>query len=98
MAREQKVLRGHHATLVGVTWANAASDAEAFDRQYGLRYPVLRDLSGSFVRACGTGGVPETFVLSRQGRILAVSRGPVSSGWLRRTLAPIFAGRIPARV
>ena len=97
LAREQKVLARHGGTFVGVAYENAASDAEAFARRYGLHFPVLRDTSGNYVQGFGTYQLPETFVLSRQGRILAVSRDAVSAGWLKRTLTPILAGRVPAQ-
>ena len=31
-----------------------------------ITYPVVRDVSGNFVRSFGTTGVPETFVIDRR--------------------------------
>jgi cytochrome c biogenesis protein CcmG, thiol:disulfide interchange protein DsbE len=93
LAREQKMLAKSGATMLGVTYLDNSSSSEQFDRRYGITYPVLRDVSGSFVRSFGTTGVPETFVINRQGRIQALQRFPVDQQWLTRNLAPILAQR-----
>ena len=51
---------------------------------------MIRDVSGDFVRSFGTTGVPETFVINRQGRIQALQRYPVTKQWFARTLMPIL--------
>jgi cytochrome c biogenesis protein CcmG/thiol:disulfide interchange protein DsbE len=93
LAREQSALARHDATLIGVTYQDAASQSAQFARRYHLTYPILRDVSGSFVRSFGTTGVPETFVINRQGRIQALLRSQVTGQWLTNTLAPILAAR-----
>lgn len=89
--REQRAMAGHGATIVGVTYLDNSSDSAQFVRQEHISYPVLRDVSGSFVRAFGTTGVPETFVIDRQGRIAAVRRYQLDGTWLAQTLPPILA-------
>ena len=93
LSREQRTLAHSDATLVGVTYLDNSSASEQFARRYHIKYPVLRDVSGSFVRSFGTTGVPETFVINRQGRIQALQRFPVTSQWLSRTLPRILAER-----
>ncbi len=51
----------------------------------------MRDVNGDFARSFGIDGVPETFVINRQGRIQALQRFPVTSEWLNRALAPILS-------
>jgi cytochrome c biogenesis protein CcmG/thiol:disulfide interchange protein DsbE len=65
----------------------------SFDRSYHVDYPVVRDVSGTFVRSFGTDAVPETFVINRQGKVQAVRREPVTAQWFRQTLPKILAGR-----
>jgi cytochrome c biogenesis protein CcmG/thiol:disulfide interchange protein DsbE len=91
LSREQRTLAKRGATIVGVTYEDASTSSQAFARRYHITYPVLRDVSGSFVRSFGTTGVPETFVINRQGRIQALQRFPVTSKWLDQTLSPILA-------
>ena len=46
--------RRHNATLLGVTYEDAAPSTEGFVRNYHVDYPVVRDVSGNFVRSFGT--------------------------------------------
>jgi cytochrome c biogenesis protein CcmG/thiol:disulfide interchange protein DsbE len=91
LSREQSLLARNHATLVGITYLDNSSSSEAFVRRYHITYPVLRDVSGNFVRSFGTTGVPETFVINRQGRIQALQRLPVTQAWLMQTLPRILS-------
>ena len=93
LAREQRVLLHHDATIVGVTYEDNSADSETFVRQNHISYPVLRDVSGAFARSYGADGIPETFVIDRQGRVAAVRREPVTSAWLDQVLPPIWARR-----
>jgi cytochrome c biogenesis protein CcmG, thiol:disulfide interchange protein DsbE len=91
LEQEQRTLKGHNATILGVTYLDNSSDSENFVRQQHISYPVVRDVSGNFVRSFGTTGVPETFVINRQGRIAALRRFQIDSKWLSQTLTPILA-------
>jgi cytochrome c biogenesis protein CcmG/thiol:disulfide interchange protein DsbE len=90
LAREQRVLATRGATVVGVTYEDASTSSERFARRYHITYPVLRDVSGNFVRSFGTNAVPETFVINRQGKVQALQRFPVTTKWLKQTLTPIL--------
>lgn len=93
LSSEQRSLLKHGATMLGITYLDNPISSEQFARRYHIDYPVLRDVSGNFVRAFGTTGVPETFVINRQGRIQALQRYPVDSQWFHQTLPPIEAER-----
>lgn len=90
LSKEQSILAKHNATLVGVTYEDLSSASQRFARRYHITYPVLRDVSGDFVRSFGTRGVPETFVINRRGRIQALQRFPVTTQWLNQTLPHIL--------
>ncbi len=89
LAREQHTLVKEGATMLGVTYLDNSSASEQFDHRYHVTYPVLRDVSGNFVRSFGTTGVPETFVINRAGRIQALQRVPVTQQWFDQTLPAI---------
>jgi cytochrome c biogenesis protein CcmG/thiol:disulfide interchange protein DsbE len=89
--REQRTLARHGGTIVGVTYKDNTSDSEAFVRREHISYPVLRDVSGNFAAPWGVNGVPETFVIDRQGRVVALRRYQLAGNWLARTLAPLLA-------
>src|SRR6185312_1334504 len=55
----QRRLAGH-GTVVGVAWDDAIDGSRRFVRVHDVRYPVVRDVDGSFARAYGVTGVPET--------------------------------------
>jgi cytochrome c biogenesis protein CcmG/thiol:disulfide interchange protein DsbE len=87
LERTYRSVQGRGAVVVGVTGRDTTPDAERFVRDHGLTYPVLRDVDGSFSSKLGLQGVPETFVLDRQGRIVDLNRGPVSQRFVDRAVA-----------
>ena len=93
LEQTQRQIAGKNATVLGVTYLDNSSDSEQFVREEHITYPVMRDVSGNFVRSFGTTGVPETFVIDRQGRIAALRRYQLDSQWLQQTLPPLLAQR-----
>ena len=93
LEQTERQIAARNATVVGVTYLDNSSDSAQFVRQHHISYPVLRDVSGNFVRAFGTTGVPETFVINRSGRIQALRRYQLDSQWLQTTLPAILSER-----
>jgi cytochrome c biogenesis protein CcmG/thiol:disulfide interchange protein DsbE len=83
-------IRARDGTVLGVNVLDVTSDARDFVRRYGLTYPMLRDGSGASGESYGVAGYPETFVIDRRGRIVAVTRGPVDDADLRRQVLPLL--------
>ena len=54
-------------------------------QEFRLTYPSLRDVDGDLAQDYGTRALPETFVIDRQGKVTAVSRGQVNAAFLSRT-------------
>lgn len=54
-----------------------AETVERFFRKAGIRLPALIDPSGAVARLYGIRGVPETFVIDRQGVIRKKVVGPI---------------------
>jgi cytochrome c biogenesis protein CcmG/thiol:disulfide interchange protein DsbE len=90
LERAQQMLVKHDGTVVGITYEDDSSDDSAFAERYHLTYPILRDVNGDFVQGFGTTGVPESFVINRQGRIQALRRYQVTGQWVERTLPKIL--------
>lgn len=97
LAALQKRIASRDATVIGVTWNDSVPDARKFAAQAKLGYPQLRDVDGSFAKAFGTKGLPETFVIDRGGRIVALRRGTVDEKFLDRSLAPLIGGEAGSR-
>ena len=91
LRQAEQLLARHDGTVLGVTYLDNSSDSQAFMRQHHLDYPVVRDISGDFVRSFGTTGVPETFVINRRGRIQALRRFQLDSQWVKQTLPRILS-------
>lgn len=64
--------------FVGVVFQDEESKIENFLRQRGWAYPTLVDVAGKTAIAYGVGGVPETFFLDKNGKIVAKYEGPMS--------------------
>jgi cytochrome c biogenesis protein CcmG/thiol:disulfide interchange protein DsbE len=78
-------------TVLGVTYLDNSLDAGQFVSAQHLTYPVIQDVSGNLVRSYGTNAVPETFVIDRTGRVVAVMRSVVSPLWLSQAIDKAYA-------
>jgi cytochrome c biogenesis protein CcmG, thiol:disulfide interchange protein DsbE len=86
----QRLLQEHGGELVGVTYQDSTSDAESYMQKYGLHYPVLLDPGDNFVAPYGVSGVPETFIIGRNGHVLAANTAQMSKQWVDRTLSRVL--------
>jgi cytochrome c biogenesis protein CcmG/thiol:disulfide interchange protein DsbE len=93
LERWQRRLRGHGATVLGVTYQDSIGAADSFERAHHVTYPSLRDASGDYAHAFGTDALPETFVVDRAGRIVAAERAEVDDQFLTRALAPLLGAK-----
>lgn len=85
---QRELARAGAGTVIGIDYKDVGSQALGFVAQHGLSYPNLRDIDGSFGSAYGTDALPETFVLDRRMRVVALMRGEVpGEGWLRAAIA-----------
>ena len=87
LERNQSQLERHGGTVLGVTYLDASPDSVSFVRRYHLTYPNLRDDNGIFAHSYGTNKLPESFIIDRRGRVVAISRGEIEQGFLNRALA-----------
>ncbi|MHB1889972.1 MAG: TlpA family protein disulfide reductase [Acidimicrobiales bacterium] len=73
--------------LVGVVFADTASNARAFFASTGATWPAVADPSGRIALAYGVRGPPETFVIAPDGLVVAHIDGPVTARYLDAVLA-----------
>jgi cytochrome c biogenesis protein CcmG, thiol:disulfide interchange protein DsbE len=62
--------RDEGLVVLGIDFNDLRSDARAFMKREGLTYPVVYDRGGALVAKFGATGVPETFFVDRQGRLV----------------------------
>jgi cytochrome c biogenesis protein CcmG/thiol:disulfide interchange protein DsbE len=86
LERAQKQLASNGGTVLGVTYKDDASSSRDFMRKHKLSYPSLRDDRLDLAPKYGTTKLPETFVLDKRGRVVAMSRGEVSQDFLTRAI------------
>jgi cytochrome c biogenesis protein CcmG/thiol:disulfide interchange protein DsbE len=76
----------------GLAYKDAESKARAFLKQFDVTYPSGVDPGNRIARAYGVTGVPETFVVDAQGRLVHHFLGPITreqlSQEIDRTLEP----------
>jgi cytochrome c biogenesis protein CcmG, thiol:disulfide interchange protein DsbE len=77
-------------TVLGVDILDVTADAQDFIDEYGLTYPMLKDKDGDALESFGVVAYPETFVIDRDGRIVAVRRGPVDDAFMKAEVAPLL--------
>lgn len=83
----QKRLQSNDAgTVLGVTYRDASDDSLKFVKQFGLSYESIRDVNGKLAQDYGTRALPETFIIDRQGKVVALSRGQVNKKFLNAAL------------
>ena len=72
--------------LVREHLADTPRDALGFMRQFGMSYPVVSDATGAVYINYGVVGMPETYVVGREGTIQQKIVGPVDPMQLVTTL------------
>jgi cytochrome c biogenesis protein CcmG/thiol:disulfide interchange protein DsbE len=70
----------------GIAYKDAAPKAQAFLEQFKLNYPSGSDPRSTIARSYGVTGVPETFVIDKQGRLVHQFVGEVTAEDLREKI------------
>jgi cytochrome c biogenesis protein CcmG/thiol:disulfide interchange protein DsbE len=78
LQRDWTTYRGRGVVFLGVDYHDVNSDGRRFVSAHALTFPMLEDGSGSVTSRYGISQVPETYVLNRQGRVVAHLRGPIT--------------------
>jgi cytochrome c biogenesis protein CcmG, thiol:disulfide interchange protein DsbE len=91
LERNWRDYRERGVVVVGVDIQDTREAAEKFVGDFGLTFPVARDLKGTVSVDYGVYGVPETFFLDRQGRIRVKHVGAVTDDVFRKTVDRLLA-------
>jgi cytochrome c biogenesis protein CcmG/thiol:disulfide interchange protein DsbE len=88
LEKAQRRLAGSGAgTVLGASYQDASDASQKFEREHHISYPTVRDLDTDLAQKYGTNKLPETFVIDRRGRIVAISRGQLSQKFLDNAIA-----------
>jgi cytochrome c biogenesis protein CcmG/thiol:disulfide interchange protein DsbE len=81
LERQWKALRAKGVVVLGIDYNDLSSDARRFVGRHGMTYPIVRDKNGVVTDRYNVTGVPETFFVSRTGRLVGTHiSGPVDAG------------------
>lgn len=76
--------------FLGVNIQDTPYDAQKFVRQFAVSYPVVTDAKGTVFVNYGVVGVPETYLVTRQGKIAQKIVGPVDAAPLAASLEELL--------
>ncbi len=77
--------------VVGINTQDTRAKAQEFVREMGgAAYPSVRDEDGTHAIDWGTFGVPETFVVDRDGTVRARLPGEVTAKWIDQYVVPLL--------
>jgi cytochrome c biogenesis protein CcmG/thiol:disulfide interchange protein DsbE len=83
--------------IVGINYKDQPENARRFLGRYGNPFAAAgADLNGRAAIEWGVYGVPETFIVGRDGRIAYKLVGPITAGNLERTLKPAIESALKA--
>ena len=71
--------RDRGLVVLGLDYNDFGKDARAFSERFGLTFPLVVDRGKTAGEAFGITGLPETFVVDRRGKVLAVLVGTLDS-------------------
>jgi cytochrome c biogenesis protein CcmG/thiol:disulfide interchange protein DsbE len=90
LQRAQERMQRGGGTVLGVDVQDDRDSALAFLRRKGVTFPSLRDRDRSYVHRLGVTGYPESFLIDRRGRVVALNRGPITQEWLDANLPKVL--------
>jgi cytochrome c biogenesis protein CcmG/thiol:disulfide interchange protein DsbE len=73
-------------TVFGVTYKDAPDSSQAFVKQEKATWPNVRDDRLKLAPKYGTSQLPETFVIDRAGKVVALSRGQIDQEFMDAAL------------
>lgn len=73
--RAWKNYRDEGVIFLGVNIKDAESDARAFVKEFGITYPVVRDLNQDLTKSFGVRGLPETFFVDHRWTFVGAISG-----------------------
>jgi len=77
--------------FLGVDYVDTEPEAKAFIQQFGLTYPNGPDLRTRISQMFRIQGVPETYIIDREGRLAFVKKGPfLSVNEIRGAVDPLL--------
>lgn len=81
---------GDRVQFLGIVYEDEVPKIDAFLKRYGSGYPALLDVGGKTAIAYGVGGIPETFFIGADGKVVSKFTGPITAHELELRLAELL--------
>jgi peroxiredoxin len=76
LERTWRTYRDDDVRFVGVNIQDTERNARRFVREFGITYPVLRDEDQELARALDVYGLPQTYFVDDDWKLLTIAEGP----------------------
>lgn len=80
--------------FLGLNMQDITDDAHKFLNEFNVTYPTIREQSNTTARRYGAIGIPETYFISKRGRVVAHVIGVVSKRQLDQGADAALTGRV----
>ncbi len=81
-----RAYEGQGVQFFGIAYQDADSEAKAFLEKFGVTYPSTVDTTNRTAREYGVSGVPETFVVDREGKLVHHFLGAITQAQLAQEI------------
>lgn len=82
--RAYRKYRDRGFVVIGAGVDDLTEDAQAFARRYKLTYPIVKYGSDNASKDFGTRALPESFLIDRDGHVVALQRYEIDDEWLEK--------------
>jgi len=82
--------RDRGVSVLGISFQDSATDAGAYASAHQLRWPLLSDPGSGTGLAYGVTGLPETYFIGTDGRVLHKQAGPVTTALVQREVGRLL--------
>ena len=86
--------RGRGVQFLGINYRDDRAAARAFQEEFGITYPSVFDPGGTLAFDYELIGLPTTFIIGPDGRIIYRFTGYLSGTVLRSALADVLGGEV----
>lgn len=88
--RAYKKYKEQGFVVLGADVDDLSSDANEFIKENKLTYPVVRYTSADATKDFGTKRMPESFLIDREGNVVALQRYQIDDAWLEKHIPPVL--------
>lgn len=90
LQRAWETLRGRGLTVIGINIQDRSTSARQFIRAFGQTFPNGEDLTGRMSIDYGVSGLPETFILDANGRVIYKHVGAITVEIIKAHAGPFL--------